>query len=70
MFVLMMANDLIVKIMKIMTIYSPYHEAISRLEDMQRTWDVWKAHGADKDGYCHLQQEDANYVEDSIILRL
>jgi len=32
---------------------SPYHEAISRLKDVQWTRDIWKAHGADKDGYCH-----------------
>ena len=30
---------------------------------MQGTRDVGEAHGADKHGYRHLQQEDANYLE-------
>ena len=41
---------------------SPYHEAISRLKDVQRTRDVGKAHGADEHGNCHLQQ-DENHLE-------
>ena len=53
----------IMNMMNIKITYAPYHEAISRLKDVQWTRDIWKAHGADKDGYCDLQQEDGNHLQ-------